>query len=499
MNRWFWKRWVWAVVVGTTAVGLTMAQQGTDAPSGPPKVGDTITLKFRDMPDRQVKVLKSDKQPDGSILSEVKDTKTGETFTLMDKPDSFAAQPKAAVKDSVVPPPSPTAPKTAEPTKAPATRPPVGLMKLPDNLPKAKSRTSDPLLPSVKESLPDLPTPKEQEKEKERRLLPSFGKSSDAPKPTEPEEEKPGLLKRVFGKKKPSEPTPSLPPATVINSPKPPAAPPSPTTSAKPPAPVATPGVMRTHPTVTLEPPRSQPVQPVVPPVPLTPTPVSVPSAPPTSVPLPPIPAAPPAPGPAALPAIPSVPSVPVPPPGGLPTIPLPPGGTSMKEPVAKPEVATAPKPTAPAKEKVSAVVTAQAPATPTASVVVTASKTVPAPLPPVVAVPDQNPGMTAMMRDIEPHVAALEKGVAPSQRAVAARALGGCRHGSSDTVKMTIFRAAQNDPNPMVRAVCIEELCKLGYFEPAFELYLTKACEDANDEVRGAARAAMKQMAPRR
>jgi hypothetical protein len=519
MNRWFWKRWVWAVVVGTTAaVGLTVAQQGTDAPSGPPKVGDVITLKFRDLPDRQVKVLKSDKQPDGSIMSEVKDTKTGETFTLMDKPDSFAAPAKSGVKaPAVTPPPSPTAPKATEPTKAPAARPPVGPMKLPDGLPKAKPRTSDPLLPSLKESLPDLPTAKEQEKEKERRFLPSFGKASDAPKPAEPDGEKPGFLKRVFGKK-PAEPTPTLPPATVINSkppfPTPPASPPA-TTSSRPPAAVPTPGTMKTHPTVTLEPPRTQPVQPVVPPVPLTPTPVSVPTAPPASVPLPipAIPAAPPAPGPAALPAIPSVPSIPVPPPGGLPSIPLPPNGTSMKGPVTPPvpkaEVAVAPKPlpakvaAAAVKEKEPAVVTAQAPAMPTPAAVVAASKSVPAPapaaLPPVVAVPVTDPGRSAMMRDIEPHVAALEKGVAPSQRAMAARALGGCRHGSSDTVKMTIFRAAQNDPNPMVRAVCIEELCKLGYFEPAFELHLTKACEDANDEVRSAAKAAMKQMYPRR
>ncbi|WP_439620644.1 HEAT repeat domain-containing protein [Gemmata sp.] len=518
MNRWFWKRWVWAVVVGTTAaVGLTVAQQGTDAPSGPPKVGDVITLKFRDLPDRQVKVLKSDKQPDGSIMSEVKDTKTGETFTLVDKPDSFSAPEKSGAKASALtPPPSPTAPKATEPTKAPTARPPIGPMKLPDGLPKAKPRTSDPLLPSLKESLPDLPSAKEQEKEKERRFLPSFGKSSDGPKPAEPDEEKPGFLKRVFGKKKPAEPTPTLPPATVINTakppfPTPPASPPA-TTGARPPAPVPTPGVMKAHPTVTLEPPRSQPVQPVQPPVPLTPNPVTVPTAPPASVPLPipAIPAAPPAPGPAALPAIPSapsVPSIPVPPPGGLPTIPLPPGGTSMKGPVPKAEVAVAPK-TLPAKvapaavtEKEPAVVTAQASATPTA--VVTASTSVPGPtpaaLPPVVAVPVADPGRTALMRDIEPHVAALEKGVAPSQRAMAARALGGCRHGSTDTVKMTIFRAAQNDPNPMVRAVCIEELCKLGYFEPAFELHLTKACEDANDEVRGAAKAAMKQMYPRR
>jgi hypothetical protein len=93
----------------------------------------------------------------------------------------------------------------------------------------------------------------------------------------------------------------------------------------------------------------------------------------------------------------------------------------------------------------------------------------------------------------------ALQNGVAPSQRALAARALAGCRHGSSDVVKLSLFRAAQNDGNPMVRAVCIEELVKLGYFEPAFTVFLTKASEDSSEEVRKAAKEAMTQMTPRR
>src|SRR5436305_121753 len=96
MKRWFWKRWVWAVVVGATAAGLTAAQQrGTDAPPSLPKGGDVISLKFRDGPERQVKVIKTEKQPDGSYLSEVKDTKTGETFTLMDRPGADAPAPPA--------------------------------------------------------------------------------------------------------------------------------------------------------------------------------------------------------------------------------------------------------------------------------------------------------------------------------------------------------------------------------------------------------------------
>ncbi len=103
------------------------------------------------------------------------------------------------------------------------------------------------------------------------------------------------------------------------------------------------------------------------------------------------------------------------------------------------------------------------------------------------------------MMKELEPYIKALQDGMAPSQRAMAARAMCGGRNGSSDMVKILVFRAAQKDPHPMVRAVCIEELCKLGYFEPAFEVYLTKACDDPSEEVRRVAKEALTQMAPRR
>ncbi|MBA4188754.1 MAG: hypothetical protein C0467_12215 [Planctomycetaceae bacterium] len=534
MNRWFWKRWIWAVLVGTTAaVGLTMAQQGgTDAPSGPPKVGDVITLKFRDLPDRQVKVLKSEKQPDGSILSEVKDTKSGETFTLMDKPDPSTAKPDTTPKPAV----SKAAPKTFEPTKSAEPPKVVTPPKIQDGPFKAKPRTSDPLVPPLKDALPNLPKDKdqEQEKERERRFFPALGKSNAAPTPPEPEEEKPGLLKRVFGRKKPT------PPAT----PTPPVAPTTPTasTSAKPVASPSTPlsSVPRSSPIVTLEPPRTQPVRPVEPPTPLTPVPVSLPTGPTApSIPTPPPAASPPSPIPLPLPAIPSVPGVGIPAPGGLPSIPIPPSGMSVNGPIApvppapmkplamaetpaspspmlpskpvavvtKPKVVMEAKALAPEAVKESVVLVAKQPVAiaPMPSDVVTAARMVPAPasaLAPVVNLPvtqPQDSAITAMMRDIESHVKALENGIAPSQRAMAARAMCGGRHGSSDTVKMTVFRAAQKDPNPMVRAVCIEELCKLGYFEPAFEVYLTKACDDSSEEVRKAAKAALTQMTPRR
>ena len=135
---------------------------------------------------------------------------------------------------------------------------------------------------------------------------------------------------------------------------------------------------------------------------------------------------------------------------------------------------------------------------------IVPASQVVPAPavVPPVVTVPmkaPEDPIITAMMRDIEPYVTSLQNAIPPSQRAMAARALSGGRHSSSDMVKLSLFRAAQSDGNPMVRSVCIEELVKLGYFEPAFTVYLTKAAEDSSEEVRKAAKEALIQMTPRR
>jgi hypothetical protein len=104
---------------------------------------------------------------------------------------------------------------------------------------------------------------------------------------------------------------------------------------------------------------------------------------------------------------------------------------------------------------------------------------------------------VAAMAADIQPHVTSLRTAAAPSVRAMAARALSGGRHASSDTVKEVLFIACTSDPSSFVRACCIEELCKLGYFDPTFMAHLHKACADQSEEVRMAAREAIRKMTP--
>ena len=89
MTRWFWKRWVWGVVLGFAAVvGLALAQAGGGkdaAPAAPPKPGDVMTLKFQNGPEQKVRIIKTERQPDGSYQSEVKDLQTGKVFTILDR------------------------------------------------------------------------------------------------------------------------------------------------------------------------------------------------------------------------------------------------------------------------------------------------------------------------------------------------------------------------------------------------------------------------------
>ena len=85
MKRWVWKRWVWTGVFGiTAAVGLALGA-GKDASPTPPKVGDVITLRFDKGAEKKVKIVKTERLEDGSYQSEVKDMKSGEVFTLIDK------------------------------------------------------------------------------------------------------------------------------------------------------------------------------------------------------------------------------------------------------------------------------------------------------------------------------------------------------------------------------------------------------------------------------
>jgi hypothetical protein len=104
-----------------------------------------------------------------------------------------------------------------------------------------------------------------------------------------------------------------------------------------------------------------------------------------------------------------------------------------------------------------------------------------------------------AVHRDIRQDVTTLGTALAPSQRMLAARGLADGRHGSTDQVKAILFRAAQTDPCPAVKACCIDQLCKLGYYHPAFLEHIKAACDDPDEDVRKSAQAALYKMTPRR
>jgi hypothetical protein len=387
MMQWFWKKRLWASVLGTTAaLGLAFGQTGTNTPSGPPKVGDVITLKFSEG-DRQFKVMKVDKQKDG-YYSEVKDTKTGETITVFESGgDAPAKQPDAA--------------KSKDPL-----------------FPKAKPKANDPLLP------PNSSATSSQDKN------PSTAKTNNPTGAATPDQsqdppKRPGFFARIFGPKK------TTPPANTntqsTNSQQFPAP-----NSAMPPAVRPTPGLFPPAPSGMVEPPRVSSEQPVSPHVPLFPgsgapsTPAASPAVP-TPLPLPPAPMVP-----------------------GLPSIPIPPSGMSKNN-----------------------------------SEVIQANCV--------------SPETAALMKDIKPYVTVLRTAWAPSERVQALQSLAGCRHASTETVKSVLFNSCVADPCPLVRACCIDELCKLGYYDPAFLQHLTKACNDPTECVRDAAKEALKRMTIRK
>jgi len=431
MARWFNKRWAWAALAGAT-VTVGMAA-GNGSGDGPPKVGTVISLNIDGKGERQFKVIKSEKQPDGTYLSDLKDTKSGETITLLDKAETL-----------------PAGPKTADPPKAP-------------DVPKAKPRTNDPLSPPMTATLdPD----KTKAPEKRPILGRIFG---DKDKPTPPAStsnampktdaqtdpaQKPGLLGRIFGSKKSSG---SNMPAATAASPSAPALKPS---SSTPPAVLPVPPGGLTTPTApisTNEPPRVMPAKPITPPTsaaPVTPTPAPTfptapttgSSVPPVSIPAP-LPPAPSVPVPAVPPPLP-VPTIPVPQGGaGLPPIPVPPGGTSAAQPIQ------------------------------------------------VVLPAGYVPPQVAFDREVQPFVIALQSMAAPSARLTAAKALADGRHGSTDGVKGVLFQAAQMDPCGEVRAACVTHLCTLGYYTPQFLGHIQTACNDTDEQVRAAAKAACEKM----
>lgn len=379
-----WKRWAWALVVGTAAVGgaARAADKPADKPVAEWKVGDTVPWNVVGQADKKVTVTKVTKKPDGTIEAELKDGK-GDTFTLVEGPAAAKPATPAAVPPPADKPAAPVAKKDAAP-------------------PKAKPRAEDPLTAATP---PEPPAP---------------------PVPPAPEGKKPRLIGRLLGKKAP--PPPPAPVSAPAAPAEAPAVAPKVAVPAKPTAPkVASPGadVPAAMPAKPVAPAR---VEPVLPPTPAIPVPAPLPGKPAGSD------------------------AIPVP----LPSIPSP-GGSPQ----------------------------AAAPLVPGRPVEVVL---------PVGYVPAD----VARAEDIQPHAVALKTAIAPSQRLLAAKALAGGRHASSDVVKGLLFDAAKADPCPAVRADCLGYLCDLGYFTPAFAEVVKAACDDPSDEVKEAAKAARAKMTRR-
>ena len=372
MMRRQWKQWAWAVVAGAAVGGAARAAEPTpDKPIAQWKAGDSVPWRVEGQPEKKVSVVKVSKKPDGSIEAELKDPKTGDTFTIVE---------------------GPSAGKPAAPVTPPAEKPTTSAKKE-AGPPKAKPRAEDPLTPAA---TPEPKTP------------PAADTSA---------QKKPRLLGRLFGRKPTSTPTPETPGLTPGARQEEPAVAPKVAVPGKPTAPAkATPGA---------DVPAAMPAKPAAVSIPATPARVE--------------------------PVIPPVPAIPVP----LPSIPSPGGGQSA----------------APLK-----------PGLPVAVVL------------PAGYVPPE----VAQMEDIKPHAVALKTAIAPSQRLLAAKALAGGRHASSDAVKGLLFEAAKADPCPAVRADCLGYLCDLGYFTPAFAEAVKAACDDPSDEVKAAAKAAQAKMARR-
>jgi hypothetical protein len=138
MTRWLLTGAVASVAWGGSAAGQAPRPAAVPAAPVAPaatdgRPGDGVYLmRTAGQPDRRVKVVRSDRMPDGVVLTQVKDIATGEVYTILDdRPDAEA--PAVAPVAAAPRPTTPTPVHAAKDTKAAA-------------LPRAKDRSADPLL-----------------------------------------------------------------------------------------------------------------------------------------------------------------------------------------------------------------------------------------------------------------------------------------------------------------------------------------------------------------
>lgn len=164
-----------ALATATLAAGTGFAS-GQSPPSAVPagstaNAGPVYVMKTAGQPERRVQVVKSESQPDGSILTDVKDLATGTVYTLTNPSFLGKSAPPPTVP-AAVPAPTPVAARPAVPANDPKmARPLFGQFpnqRMADSmqqrerlvpadqiqlnasgLPQAKGRKADPLLAGV--------------------------------------------------------------------------------------------------------------------------------------------------------------------------------------------------------------------------------------------------------------------------------------------------------------------------------------------------------------
>ena len=135
------KRWLLTGVAATVAWGGSAAAQAPQpatpvsppaAKDGPPG-GPIIVIKTAGQPDRRVQVIRSERGPDGKVLTEVRDLATGDVYSMVD------VNPGGTL-DAPAKPATPATPAWTP------VRKPAGGTDSQANLPRAKDRPADPLL-----------------------------------------------------------------------------------------------------------------------------------------------------------------------------------------------------------------------------------------------------------------------------------------------------------------------------------------------------------------
>lgn len=497
-----------ALVTAAWATGVVpvFGQAPAAAPSGG---GPVYVMKTAGQPERRVQVLKSETQPDGSILTDVKDLGTGTIYTLTNP--AFLGKPAAPAMPSVgVTAPTPTPaplpavpavvagaplPAPASPAIAPGTpRPLFG--QFPNQRTVNTTPVKERLVPVDQVTTSGLPQARGR---KTDPLLAGMASRS----PNEP----PNVMAKVFGDPMKNQPLPRvgvLPPAPVD-------------ATALAPKPKAVPGVTVVTPTAGPAQPISRPADPALSPRPALPVPkpavaavpppamakptdaavaLAIPAidanakpsaatglfdsqTAPTGVVLPKIdePAASPAPAvaPTAVP-VPAIAATPAPTPAPVPNVPV-------------PAIAAAPAPVPDVPAVVVPPVTEPVVAIPTVSVPAVAVPALPAE-PVSVAVAPAVPMVTTgeLPRDVKLMIEDIKTHKRPSFRMENATTLAESAYAKHPAAIEALLHAATNDKAGVVRGHCIARLSEIGYSDPTYLKLLDTWANDLEPAVQRAA-----------